>query len=182
MLLFLWHDQKPRFDTYQGSTLALIYAQTHPEAVGSLVLRGIFTGRKVEFEWSFGPSGVSMLYPDAFAKLLGHIPAEELSASDLPSAYRKRLLSDDAEVRRTAGKIWNEYELSISKVNVPASDLEKANDDEWNLSHALMETHYFINGLFIEEGQLLSKGCVDKMRHIPGENTLVAHVSVPPAD
>lgn len=163
------------FDLNQGSTLALLYAQIHPEAVGSLVLRGIFAGRKIEFDWSFGPSGLAMLYPDAFARLVAHIPANELSGApeDLPAAYRKRLLSDDAEVRRTAGKIWNEHELLISKVNVPASDLEKANDEDWSLSHAIMESHYFINNLFIEEGQLLSKESIGKMRHIPGNNILV---------
>lgn len=116
-----------------------------------------------------------MLYPDAFARLLGHIPAEELSTpEDLPIAYRERLLSEDFEVRRTAARVWNQYELQISKVNAPASDLEKAYDDNWSLSHATMESHYFTNNLFIKEGQLLWKNSVDKMRHIPGENTLIS--------
>lgn len=114
-----------------------------------------------------------MLYPDAFAKLLAHIPSEELSApEDLPLAYRKRLLSDDGEVRRTAAKIWNEHELHISKVNVSASDLEQLNDEDWSLSHATMETHYFVNNLFIEEGQLLKQENIDWIRHIPGEEAL----------
>lgn len=111
-----------------------------------------------------------MLYPDAFAKLSAHISAEEPSAAgDLPRAYYQRLQSSDANVRREAAKAWNEYELNISKVNVPASDLEKLEDDDWSLSHAVMETHYFINGLFVEEGQLLRKENVDRMRHIPGK-------------
>lgn len=156
---------------YQGSTLALLYAQTHPEAVGSLILRGIFAGRKEEFDWSFGPSGLAMLYPDAFVKLLAHIPSEERSTpEDLPLAYRKRLRSDDIDIRRMAAKIWNEHELRISKVNVLASDLEKVNDYNWSLSHAMMETHYFINNLFIEQGQLLKKESIDRIRHIPGKS------------
>lgn len=112
-----------------------------------------------------------MLYPDAFAKLSSHIPAEEISrAGNLPLAYYRRLQSSDAEVRREAARTWNEYELNISKVKVPASDLEMLDNDDWSLSHAVMETHYFINNLFVEEGQLLRKENVDKMRHIPGRS------------
>jgi proline iminopeptidase len=154
-----------------GSTLALFYAQTHPEAVGCLVLRGIFTGRKLEFEWSFSTSGVAMLFPDAHETLVNHIPAEERTGSleeDLPRAYYKRFASSDREVRLAAGKVWNLYELKCSKVDVPASDLEKVDDDEWSLAHGFLESHYFLNGLFMEDGHLLKKENVDKMRKIPG--------------
>ncbi|SMR64307.1 unnamed protein product [Zymoseptoria tritici ST99CH_3D1] len=154
-----------------GSTLALLYAQTHPEAVGSLVLRGIFLGRKIEFDWSFGRSGVAMLYPDAHEKLISHIPEEERKgklAEDLPRAYFSRFTSSEVSVRRAAGKVWNAYELRLSKVDVPASDLEKVEDDDWSLSHGIMESHYFMNGLFVRDGQLLEKENVDRMREIPG--------------
>jgi proline iminopeptidase len=145
--------------------------------VGSLVLRGIFLGRKIEFDWSFGKSGVAMLFPDAHEALVNHIPAEERPGSlteDLPRAYFNRFTSNDVETRRAAGRVWNAYELQLSKVDVPASDLQQVDDDDWSLAHGMMESHYFLNGLFVRDGQLLETESIDRMRDIPGTSVYIA--------
>src|SRR3954469_2357425 len=56
-----------------GSTLALAYAETHPERINELILRGIFLLRRQEIEW-FYQRGASVLYPDAWEPYLAHIP------------------------------------------------------------------------------------------------------------
>jgi proline iminopeptidase len=79
-----------------GSTLALAYAQTHPDHVTELVLRGIFMLRRWELEW-FYQKGCDALYPDAWETYLNAIP--EAEHGDLMSAYHRRLISSDAQVR-----------------------------------------------------------------------------------
>src|ERR1700728_5365912 len=83
-----------------GSTLALAYAETYPERVTELVLRGIFLLRKQEIDW-FYQRGASVLYPDAWETYASHIPEHE--RGDLLTAYYKRLTSDDPAVRLAAG-------------------------------------------------------------------------------
>lgn len=151
-----------------GSCLALLYAQTHPQAVGSLLIRGIFTCRASELEYVYHPLGPAMLYPDHYAQLLEHVAPEDRSPpAKLVETYGNLLLSEDVAVREAAARRWAHWELSISKVSVPESDYAQLEDAEWSLSHGRMETHYFRNGAFLEEGQLLKKANVDRIRHIP---------------
>ena len=82
-----------------GSTLALAYAQRHPDRVTELVLRGIFLLRKKEIDW-FYQEGASILFPDAWEPYLAHIP--EAERGDLVAAYHKRLTSEDSAVRLQA--------------------------------------------------------------------------------
>jgi proline iminopeptidase len=87
-----------------GSTLSLAYAETHPEAVSELVLRGIFLLRKVELDW-FYQFGASQLFPDQWEKYVAPIPPEE--RGDLLGAFHRRLLSDDPAVRLAAARAWS---------------------------------------------------------------------------
>lgn len=148
-----------------GSTLALLYAETHPEAVGSLVIRGIFTMRKSEISWTRTAAGAGSLYPEAHDEFLHFLPAEE--RSDPWPAYHKRLTSDDYETRLQASRAWNKWELSISQL-VPGADVyDVLSDDTWCLQHARMEAHYESNGGFMDEGQLLKQENVAKIKHVP---------------
>jgi proline iminopeptidase len=132
-------------------------------------MRGIFLGRKSELDWNYLPNaGHAMFYPEAYESLVNHLPEEE--RVDLPVAYYKRLMSSDPEARTAAARSWNSYEIHASKVDPVPEDLMKLDDDNYNLAHATLECHYFINGIFLEEGQLLKKKNIDKMRHIPGRS------------
>jgi proline iminopeptidase len=146
-----------------GSTLALAYAQTHPEAVTELVLRGIFLLRRREIEW-FYQEGASRLFPDAWESYL--LPIPEAERSDLLGAYHRRLISDDAELRLRAAKAWSLWEAQTSTLRPNAAMQSSMGRDEFALAFARIECHYFANeGFFTHEGQLLSN--VGAIRHIP---------------
>jgi len=147
-----------------GSTLALAYAQKHPERVTELVLRGIFLLRKKEIDW-FYQGGASILFPDAWEPYLAHIP--EAERGDLLTAYHRRLTSDDPAVRLAAAKLWSGWEGATSKLLPDAAFAGHYEEDEFALAFARIEAHYFVNKGFLEvDDQLLRD--VPKIRHIPG--------------
>jgi proline iminopeptidase len=146
-----------------GSTLALSYAEKHPQRVTELVLRGIFMLRAKELRW-FYQEGASALFPDAWDKYLAAIPKEE--HGDLMRAYYKRLTSDDPAVQQRAAKAWSIWEASTSFLYQNQEYVTQAGEDEFALAFARIECHYFVNGGFFErETQLLDD--VDKIRKIP---------------
>lgn len=147
-----------------GSTLALAYAQTHPGSVGSLILRGIFAVRKLELNWTL-IEGANIMWPDAFEEFINFLPEEE--RKNHVESYRKRLLSDDPKISLPAARAWNKWELSIGTLYPSAEALKQLDDESYLLAHARTEVHYFTNGAWLEEGQLLKKENVDKIRHIP---------------
>lgn len=146
-----------------GSTLALAYSQTHPEACTELMLRGIFMLRAKEIQW-FYQAGASYLFPDAWEDYLRPIPPDE--RGDLVNAYHKRLTSDNAAVRQAAAQAWAVWEASTSRL-IPSPDA-KARFAQGRFSEAFarIECHYFVNRGFLErEDQLLTN--VHRIRHIP---------------
>jgi proline iminopeptidase len=146
-----------------GSTLALAYAEQHPERVTELVLRGIFLLRRQELQW-FYQEGASRIFPDAWQAYLEHIPEDE--RHDLMSAYQKRLLSDDEQVRLAAAERWSVWEGSTCHLYPDLQHIEDTADPEFALAFARIENHYFMNhGFFSHEDQLLDE--VDRIRHIP---------------
>lgn len=147
-----------------GSTLALAYAQTHPEAVSELVLRGIFLLRARELRW-FYQDGASELFPERWREFLELIPESE--RGDLLAAYHRRLTSADRDVQLEAARAWSVWEGATSSL-IPNSDRETAfAAPEFALALARIETHYFVNrGFFETEDQLLDG--VDRIRHLPG--------------
>lgn len=147
-----------------GSTLALAYAQTYPKDVKALILRGIFTLRRSELEF-FYQNGTSHLFPEEWDSYISIIPESE--RSDMIKAYHSRLFSEDAKVRLEAARVWSRWEMATSRLEVSADDIARAEKDDWSNAFARIENHYFVNGGFMKEGQLLEKQSIDKIRHIP---------------
>ena len=146
-----------------GSTLALAYAQTHPDRVTALILRGIFLLRRAELRWYY-QEGASWLYPDLWEAFLAPIPPGE--RDDLMAAYRRRLTGDDPAERIAAAKAWSTWEGSTITL-LPDPDLSAHyGEDDFALAFARVENHYFVHDAWLEEGQLLRD--VDRIRHIPG--------------
>ena len=146
-----------------GSTLALAYAQKHPDRVTELVLRGIFLLRRQELDW-FYQRGASALYPDLWEAYLEHIP--EAERGDMLRAYHRRLTHPDRSVRVAAAKLWAGWEGATSKLLPDPSLRSQYEEDEYALAFARIEAHYFVNGGFLEhEDQLLRD--VPRIRHIP---------------
>ena len=146
-----------------GSTLSLIYAQTHPESVDALFLRGIFMLRKKEIDW-FYQEGASKIFPDAWEKYIAPIPTEE--RDDFVKAFYKRLTSENKDIRSEAAKAWSVWEASTSKLIQSSELMDSFAGDEFADAFARIECHYFTNkGFFKDEDQLLKN--IDKIRHIP---------------
>jgi proline iminopeptidase len=147
-----------------GSTLGLAYAESHPERVTELVLRGIFMLRQSELRW-FYQSGASTLYPDAWEGFVAPIP--EAEQGDLMAAYHRRLTGDDESTRLAAAKAWSTWEAATSSLHSDAEHIAEAGEDAFAVAFARIECHYFVNrGFFESEDQLLLG--VDRIRAIPG--------------
>jgi len=148
-----------------GSTLALAYAETHPDQVTELVLRGIFLLRKWEIDWFYQrPDGAGALFPDLWEKYVATIP--EAERSDMVRAYYRRLTSDDPQTMRQAAKTWSIWEGATSFLRLNPDYVAKFQEDDYAAAFARIECHYFINnGFFATNNQLIEQ--VAKIRKIP---------------
>ncbi|MGQ0530150.1 MAG: prolyl aminopeptidase [Panacagrimonas sp.] len=146
-----------------GSTLALSYAETHPDRVRGLVLRGIFLLRRREVEW-FYQEGANWMYPDAWEHFLAPIPDNE--RHDLLGAYHRRLTSEDAKERLQAARAWSIWEGSTSKLLASGDLVTRFGESRFAEAFARIECHYFVNrGFFESDNQLIEN--VGRIRHIP---------------
>jgi len=146
-----------------GSTLALAYAETHPDRTTELVLRGIFLCRPKEISW-FYQQGASAIFPDVWEEYLKVIPENE--RADMVSAYYRRLTSDDVAVRLEAARAWSIWEGSTSKLFFDPEMIEKFADAEFALAFARIECHYFMNNSFFPTDNYLIEN-VGGIRGIP---------------
>lgn len=147
-----------------GSTLALAYAQAHPQRVTELVLRGIFMLRRWELEW-FYQEGANRLFPDAWEHYLEAIPPVE--RHDLISAYHRRLTSDDAAVRLNAARAWSIWEGATSYLRIDPDYASSHGDEAFALAFARIENHYFVNGGFFDADDQLLRDA-GRIAQIPG--------------
>jgi len=146
-----------------GSTLALIYAQTHSENVLGLVLRGVFLCRQQDFDWLY-QSGASRIFPDYWEDFLRPIPESE--RGNLMAAYYQRLTGSNELAKMAAAKAWSLWEGRCATLRPSAKVMESFADPHKAVSLSRIEAHYFVNGGFIEENQILLNA--DKLEGIPG--------------
>nr|WP_274636827.1 prolyl aminopeptidase [Microbacterium bovistercoris] len=145
-----------------GSTLALAYAQAHPEAVSELVLRGVFTLRRHELEW-FYEGGASVLFPDLWEDFIAPIPL--LERSRMIEAYHRRLCDPDPAVHVPAAVAWSRWEASTVSLLPDPGRVAEAVEPEHAVAFARIENHYFLNGGWLREGQLIDDAA--RLRGIP---------------
>ncbi len=146
-----------------GSTLALAYAQAHPQRVVGCVLRGVFLGRPSEVEWFL--HGLRRVFPDAWAAFVEHLPPAE--RGDILGAYLRRLTHPDPAVHLPAARAWSQYEGSCSTLLPSPETVASFAQDRSALGLARIEAHYFANDLFLPEGGLLAH--MHRIAHIPAE-------------
>ncbi|RLK52386.1 prolyl aminopeptidase [Microbacterium telephonicum] len=145
-----------------GSALALAYAETHPDVVSELVLRGIFTLRRHELEW-FYEGGAAAIFPDLWEAYLEPIPV--LERSRLIEAYARRLADPDPAVHVPAAVAWTTWEASTLTL-LPDPDLVASMaEQQAAVAFARIENHYFLAGGWFREGQLIEDA--GAIRHIP---------------
>jgi proline iminopeptidase len=146
-----------------GSTLSLAYAQTHPDRVTELVLRGIFLFRRGEVDWLY-KYGASELFPEEWERFVDFIPAGE--RGDLVEAYHKRLTGDDPAVQLEAAKRWSMWEGVTVTLLPDAAMIAEFTEDQHAIPIARIENHYMRNHGWLDEGQLLANA--GRLRGIPG--------------
>ena len=146
-----------------GSTLALAYAETHPERVLGLVLRGIFLCRPRDIHW-FYQEGASFLLPDQWQDFLQPIPEDE--RHDMVSAYYRRLTGGDEVAMMAAAKAWSIWEGRSSTLLPRRAVVDHFADSKTALSLARIECHYFMNNSFMRPDQLLADAA--RLVDIPG--------------
>jgi len=146
-----------------GSTLALAYAETHPEHVSELVLRGIYLLTKAEMDWYY-QFGVSEMFPEKYEAFIAPIP--EAERGDMITAYRKRLVGEDREEQLRCAKAWSIWEgETITLLPEPATS-DTFHEADFALAFARIENHYFTHAGWFEDGQLLRDA--RKLKDIPG--------------
>lgn len=146
-----------------GSTLSLVYAQTYPMRVLGLVLRGIFLCRDRDLQW-FYQDGASRIFADYWAEYYAHIPESE--RGDMIAAYHRRLTGRDEIARMAAAKIWSNWEGSCSTLRPNTHVVERLTEPHVALAMARIEAHYFMNGAFLEENQIINNA--ERLQGIPG--------------
>jgi proline iminopeptidase len=146
-----------------GSTLALAYAQAHPDRITELVLRGIFLFRQRELDWLY-QYGASEVYPDKWDEFLAPIPEGE--RGDMVAAYHRRLTGEDDAARLEAAKAWSKWEAETVTLLPHPEVIEEHTSDDFAIAIARIENHYMINKGWIDEGALLANA--GRLSGIPG--------------
>ncbi|MFA5955618.1 prolyl aminopeptidase [Hyphomicrobium sp.] len=147
-----------------GSTLALAYAEQHPERVSALVLRALFLGTDEEVRWAF-VDGPQIFRPELFEAFCRHLPVAE--RIDPLAAYIERLAGPDGAKRTLAAHAWNAYERALSELAPKHAAIPETVADGARLPPTpIVEAHYIKNSFFLTPGQLLSNA--HKLRDIPG--------------
>jgi len=146
-----------------GSTLALAYAQTHPERVSGMVLRGIFLCRPREIQW-FYQDGASRIFPDYWQEFIAQVPPEQ--RGDLVSAYYRLLTGDDELRRMAAAKAWSVWEGRTATLHHDIEVEAHFAQPHVALAMARIECHYFMYDAFLQPNELLKKA--PQLQGIPG--------------
>ena len=159
---FLGVSQWLLFGGSWGATLSLLYAQRYPEPVLGMILRGIFLCRAADIQW-FLHEGASRVFPDYWEDFIALIPPGE--RQDLVAAYHRRLTGDNELQRLQAARAWAIWEGRCATLHPSPAVVEKFGQAHMATSLARIECHYFANGGFIEENQIMAN--VDRLRDIP---------------
>jgi proline iminopeptidase len=146
-----------------GSTLALAYAQQHPQRVTELVLRGIFLLRPKEIQW-FYQEGASVVFPDHWANFLAPVPENE--RDDIVASYARMLNSPDKAELLRAARAWSLWEGITSNLEMADAGVTQFAADDFALALARVEVHYFVNNGFFEDPDRLLRD-IDVIRDIP---------------
>ena len=144
-----------------GSTLALHYAESYPERVAGLILRGIFLCREAEIDWFL--YGAQTIFPEAWRAFAGFLPEGE--RGDLLAGYYRRLIDPDPRIHMPAARAWSTYEGACSTLLPNPETVAAFGEDRLALGLARIEAHFFSRHLFPPERDLVAR--IDRIRHLP---------------
>ncbi|MBU0778766.1 MAG: prolyl aminopeptidase [Alphaproteobacteria bacterium] len=145
-----------------GARLALIYAQTHPENVAALALRGVFLMTQGELDWFYG-GGAGRFWPDLWQRFVQLVPEDE--RGNLIEAYHKRLFSGDMMTETKYARAWAQWENALAAIDSDGVTGESPAD--YARAFARLENHYFQHSGWLDsEHQILAR--TDRLANIPG--------------
>lgn len=147
-----------------GSTLSLVYAETHPEKVIGLILRGIFLCRSEEIEWFYQAGGASKIFPDHWQEFVSLIPEQE--RDNIVAAYYQRLTGENELAQMAAAKAWARWEGQASTLQPSKSVVNTFTEPYTAMSLSRIECHYFMNNSFLKPNQIINNA--HKLADIPG--------------
>jgi proline iminopeptidase len=147
-----------------GSTLALAYAERHPARVTEIILFGVTTGQRSEFDWLFR-GGLAHLFPLEWERLLSWLSPEEHDG-DIVEAYGRRLNSPDPLIREHAAFEWCMWECATPEWPPSKGLAKRFSDPDYRLAFARIVTHYVSHNAWLEDGVLLRNCC--RLADIPG--------------
>ncbi len=155
-------EQLTLFGGSWGATLALIYAQTHPERAAAIILRGVFLMTEPELQWFYG-GGAGQFWPELWSRFASMIPEDE--HDDLIAAYHRRLFSGDSASELRHARIWASWENALASID--SDGVMGEGPAEYARAFARLENHYFHNRGFLEPGQGILER-MDRIAQIPG--------------
>ncbi len=144
-----------------GSTLAIAYGEAYPNSCLGFVLRGIFLGRQSELDWFL--YGMRTVFPEIWDRLVELLDPSD--HEDILHGYYRRLMNPDKAVYMPAARAWSAYEGACSTLLPSPETVAAFSGDELAYALSRIETHYFINDLFLAENALLND--IDGIRHLP---------------
>lgn len=161
--VFLEVDKWVLFGGGWGSTLGLVYAETYPENVLAMVLRGVSLCRQQDIDW-FYQEGASQLFPDHWEDYRDHISPDR--RGNLIGAYKDLMSGTDELKRMGAAKAYSRWEAQCSTLHPNQRLIKHLSDPHRSRARCLIGTHYYSNACFLEDNQILKN--VDKLVDIPG--------------
>lgn len=145
-----------------GSTLALAYAETYPQNVKGMIIRGIFTSTRQEID-HFYHGGTALFFPENYDRLVSQL--DQPVAKNIPAQLLEKMKSKDKTIQDKYARAWAFYESKIAYLDIPDKDIEDFFKTWEPLAFSILENHYMTNQCFFKEGQLLDNA--GKLADIP---------------
>lgn len=152
-----------------GVALALLYAQTYPQHVSGIILRGAFLASKRDLDWFFG-EGVGRIFPDEWDKFTALLEDTDTNYIDVIADYHEMISSAYQQERVNAAQAWDRWTSKIVTWTLPQedekTDCEASNEENEKLIRSVgLEVHYAVNQYFIERDQLINN--IEKLPNVP---------------
>jgi proline iminopeptidase len=160
--LFLGIERWLVYGNSWGCTLALVYAQTHPERVAALIVAGVTMTRQSEIDWLY--KGLARFFPEEWGCFRAGVPESERDGN-LVAAYRQLLVHPDPAIHLKAARDWHQWESASILVDPRATLSDRWADSSYVIARARIITHYFHHRGWLEDGQILRD--IDRLAGIP---------------
>jgi proline iminopeptidase len=147
-----------------GTTLALAYAQSHPERVSELVLGSVALTRAADIHWLYHET--ARFFPEQWARFRDGVPEQERDG-DLVAAYYRLLHENaDAATRRCAAQHWCDWEDAVQSLEASWVPNPRYSEPAFRMTFARVVTHYFQHRAWLRDNQLLAEA--NRLAGIPG--------------